>query len=59
MYNTCNYRHKCENDVRLQLEAKFFIFAIFVHWGSADYCHWPTANEAATCRQVRSFTKEK
>ena len=25
MYNMCNYLQKCENDVRLKLEAKFFI----------------------------------
>ena len=29
MYNMCNYLEKCENDVRLKLEAKFFISSFF------------------------------
>ena len=29
MYNMCNYLQKCENDVRLKLEVKFFISSFF------------------------------
>ena len=33
MYDMCNYLQKCENDVRLKLEAKFFISSFFGHFG--------------------------
>ena len=26
MYDMCNYWQKCENDIRLKLKAKFYIF---------------------------------
>ena len=54
MYNMCNYLQKCENDVRLKFEAKFFISSFFGHFG-----HFLRFFHLSICIQCHILTESK
>ena len=54
MYNMCKYLQKCENDVRLKLEAKFFISSLFGHFG-----HFLRSFHLFICIKCHTLTESK